>query len=105
MKKIEWKMIKAIKAFKEFKQSNTEVTYEGDYLSVRLCGWEIAKCYPTHVLIKDVAISNEKYCSRTTKSRLNAILSLCETSIIQRNCVWYFSTGGTFGLATFNYSK
>lgn len=86
MRKIESQMLNAIKIKKNWQSGNTRVENFPGEVHVRIFGNLIAK-------ISDEAIylCNCGYSTKTTKSRMNAILSLAtnNTSIYQKKRVWY----------------
>lgn len=85
MRVIEKRMLNAIAKGKSFKSGNTQVIFtDKDNFEVRLHGNKIAV---GNVSEKSVRISHAGWETNTTKSRLNALLSV--NSINQRNFVWY----------------
>lgn len=78
MRKIEQQMLSAIKNRKSWKLSNTEVEICGDTTVVKLFNNTIAKITPTTLLITDAT-----WRSKTTKSRLNALLHWANLPSVQ----------------------
>jgi hypothetical protein len=88
MKVIESSMVRAIRAKKDFKNSNTRVTFFDGVARVYLFNNLIATC---DSITGDIEVFT-RYKSQTTKSRLNAILGeFCNTRIYAKDFVWYYS--------------
>ena len=91
MRKIEQKMIQAIRSRRDWASANTRVdVVDGDRVIVRLHGHPIAE------LIQDDQILWVRDCgyqTTTTKSRLNALLrEFCPgCHVYQKHWVWYLS--------------
>ena len=92
MRKIERLMNAAITAGKDFKLDNTEVVACSNVTDVFLHGNLIARIGETWIELFDGG-----YQSKTTKSRLNAILSEhgCGESIFQKNFQWFVNFQGS----------
>lgn len=91
MRKIEEKMITAIKEAKSYKKDNTEVTYDlgNNQVVIHLHGNLIA--YVDNDVFK-LYLSDAEYRTKTTKSRLNTILSLYDLGkIYSKNYQWYLN--------------
>ena len=94
MRKIEQKMVDAIRSRKDWKSSNTEVvvTY-GNNVNVFLHGNLIA-----YVTDKNIELSDGGWQTTTTKSRLNAIINSftdgTKNGVYQRKYQWYCQTNG-----------
>ena len=90
MRKIETQMCSAVHNSENWSNANTSVSFnEEDNVSVvRLHGNKIATVGDDYVEIFDGG-----YQSKTTKSRLNAIINeFCEPTtdgVFQKNCTWY----------------
>ena len=87
MRKIESLMNAAIKANKNWSNSNTTVTTENGISEVRLHGNLIAKVGDDFVTIFDGG-----WQSNTTKSRLNALCSefcIAGEGVFQKDFLWY----------------
>jgi hypothetical protein len=88
MRKIERLMNDAITASKDWRLDNTEVATEGDVSVVKLYGKTIAEVGSDYIKLFDGG-----YRSATTKSRLNAILSVhgCNfDGVFQKKGEWFF---------------
>ena len=95
MRKIEEKMNKAIRSRKNFKLDNTEVFISsGGVDHVYLHKNLIASFTPTDMTFYSDCVSCGTWKTRTTKSRLNAMLSEFhnELRIFQRKGEWYVNT-------------
>jgi hypothetical protein len=95
MRKIESMMNAAIKAGKDFKMDNTEVLYFSghDKSQVYLHGHLIAEVGPTYIQLFDGG-----YQTKTTKSRLNALLKehgLPGEYVFQKNFEWFINYAGS----------
>lgn len=91
MRKIEKEMIEAIKAKKNYSNDNTRVivSEDGNYIKVELHGNLIAQIWVDSKLM----FSDCGYQTKTTKSRLNAILNHFELpTIYSINFQWYIGT-------------
>ena len=91
MRKIEEEMITAIKEARPYKKDNTKVTYDlgNNQVVIHLHGNLIA--YVDNDVF-NLYLSDAGYRTKTTKSRLNAILSLYDLGkIYSKNCQWYFN--------------
>ena len=87
MRKIEEKMIAAIINRKNWVCDNTMVEIDGDEIIVKLHFHTIAK-----ISKNSIQISSCGYETKTTKSRLNAILSYFgKGRIYQQDFVWYIN--------------
>lgn len=96
MRKIEQRMVEAIRNRKNFRLDNTEVRQNGDSTVVLLFGNLIATIEWTLGLVA-VGFENPNHQTATTKSRMNAVLrELCGVSVYQHRKVWHFSTGTPF---------
>ena len=91
-RKIERLMNAAITAGKDWKLDNTEVVACSNVVDVFLHGNLIARIGETWIELFDGG-----YQSKTTKSRLNAILSEhgCGESIFQKNFQWFVNFQGS----------
>jgi hypothetical protein len=92
MRKIESQMNAAIKAGKDFKVANTQVTTEGDVSRVFLHGNQIATIGENFIQLFDGG-----WQSNTTKSRLNAILQefgIAGERVYQKNFTWFVNYNG-----------
>lgn len=91
MRKVEEQMVSAILERRNWSGGNTSVSYEeGNQISrVYLHGNLIALVGEKYIQLYD-----GNYQTKTTKSRLNAILQKCGDSdrIYQKNFDWYIST-------------
>jgi hypothetical protein len=88
MRKIETQMIDAIHDMRDFKSGNTKVVIEGDTSIVYLHGKKIAEIDENSVCLFDGG-----YQSKTTKSRLNAIISACGNAgecVFQKDFNWFY---------------
>ena len=95
MRKIEEKMNKAIRSRENFKLDNTEVWISsGGVAHVYLHNNLIASFTSTDMTFYSDCVSCGTWITRTTKSRLNAMLSEFhnELSIFQRKGEWYVNT-------------
>ena len=93
MRKIESQMNAAIKAGKDFKVANTQVTTEGDVSRVFLHGNQIATIGENFIQLFDGG-----WQSNTTKSRLNAILQefgIAGERVYQKNFDWFVNYNGS----------
>jgi hypothetical protein len=93
MRKIERLMNDAIKASKDWKLDNTEVVACSNVSDVYLHGNLIARVGETWIQLFDGG-----WRTKTTKSRLNAILlenGLPEEGIFQKKGVWYVQYNGS----------
>ena len=87
MRKIEEKMIDAINYRKNWSCDNTMVEIDGDEIIVKLHFYPIAK-----ISRNSIQLITCGYETRTTKSRLNAILShFGKGRIYQQDFVWYIN--------------
>ena len=87
MRRIEEKMIDAINYRKNWACDNTMVEIDGDEIVVKLHFHPIAK-----IGKNSIQISSCGYRTKTTKSRLNAILSHFGVErIYQKDFVWYIN--------------
>jgi hypothetical protein len=85
MRVIEQKMVSAIQNEKNWSWGNTAVTIENGRILVRLYGHLIAI-----ICEHKIVLSSCGYTTKTTKSRLNAILDhLKLPTIYQKDLVWY----------------
>lgn len=95
MRIIEEKMLEAISRRQNWRRSNTSVVYVSTanisavYLHDNLIALYLHNT--RHVLC-----SSAGWRTRTTKSRLNALLEQFGLAIHQRNGLWYLSDGGMF---------
>lgn len=90
MRVIERKMLDAIRQGKSWTCSNTRVDVCGD--SVRVYLFNNLICMIDNGLSGREMYVKTTYQSATTKSRLNAILrEFCNTSIYQKDYIWYYS--------------
>lgn len=90
MRKIEREMIEAIKVGKVYHNDNTSVSSHDDDGTIRvyLHGHLIAE-----IVGNELSLSDCEYQTKTTKSRLNAILNHFELPIIySKNFQWYIGT-------------
>jgi hypothetical protein len=93
MRKIETQMITAIKDNKDFKVANTEVISCTNVSDVYLHGHLIARIGETWIELFDGG-----HQSKTTKSRLNAILKEhgCDNEyVFQKNFEWFINYNGS----------
>jgi len=93
MRKIERQMNAAIKAGKDFKMANTEVIACSNVSDVYLHGHLIARIGETWMELFDGG-----YQSKTTKSRLNAILrefGIAGECVFQKNFQWFVQYNGS----------
>jgi hypothetical protein len=93
MRKIELQMIAAIKNSKDFKVANTEVIACSNVSDVYLHGNLIARIGETWIELFDGG-----YQTKTTKSRLNAILSafgMDGECVFQKNFQWFVNYSGS----------
>lgn len=94
MRIIEQEMLEAIRLRRNWRKSNTQVIME--------CGGAVTTVYLHGNLIAVMHIngglwlSSQSWRTRTTKSRLNAILEQHNMWIYQRNGLWYFDCGMPF---------
>ena len=90
MRKIEERMVQAIRDRENFTLSNTSVKVYDNDLEVELFGNLIARLTDDGILTL-FTWCKEEYRSMTTKSRMNAILQglRLNCAIIQRNGSWY----------------
>jgi hypothetical protein len=96
MRKIEQRMVDAIRNRKNFRLDNTEVRQNGNSTAVLLHGNLIATIDWIGGVC-GVGFENPKHQTATTKSRMNAVLrELCGVGVYQHRKVWYFSTGTPF---------
>ncbi len=94
MRRIEQAMCRAMERGENFKRDNTTVAQgvtvdDVPYADVYLHGNRIASHFPTH---KELYLRDAGWQSRTTKSRLNALLEFFvspSTKIVQRDWVWH----------------
>jgi hypothetical protein len=88
MRKIEEKMVEAIKNRKNWACDNTIVEVNGEEISVKLHFHPIAKIKKNFL-----TLSSCGYMTKTTKSRLNAILrSFNKQGVYQKDFVWYMNS-------------
>ena len=88
MRQVEKKMIDAIHDMRDFTSGNTKVVTEGDTSIVYLHGSKIAEVDETSIRLFDGG-----YQSKTTKSRLNAIISACGNAgecVFQKDFNWFY---------------
>ena len=93
MRKIELQMIAAIKNNKDFKVANTEVISCTNVTDVYLHGHLIARIGETWIELFDGG-----WQTKTTKSRLNAILSafgMDGECVFQKNFQWFVNYNGS----------
>jgi hypothetical protein len=93
MRKIELQMIAAIKDSKDLKVANTEVISCTHVSDVYLHGHLIARIGETWIELFDGG-----YQTKTTKSRLNAILSafgMDGECVFQKNFTWFVNYNGS----------
>ena len=98
MRKIESQMNAAIAQGTDWTSGNTSVTFEGDVAEVRLHGNLIAKIGEGWIQLWDGGFQ-----SRTTKSRLNAILAengLPGERVFAKSFDWFIQLNTAQGLAT-----
>lgn len=85
MRKIENKMIQAIRSQTNWKSGNTKVEVSRTQCDVRLHGHLIASVFNRGIATKDsphcVVFDHCGYSTATTRSRLNAIATLCSEYI------------------------
>jgi hypothetical protein len=97
MRKIENLMLTAINSGQNMSLDNTKVITENNYSSVYLHGSEIATVGPNNVVINDCG-----YQTKTTKSRLSAIVNtFCKAWLYQKKGQWYLEhkeTGETLAI-------
>lgn len=95
MRKIEERMVQAIRDRKNFTLSNTRVEWDNNECYVYLFGNPIAKFYDGILTL--FTWCNEEYRSLTTKSRMNAVLDAFKQKchIVQRNYSWYLVEDGS----------
>ena len=89
MRKIESRMLAAIKGSQDWHQANTSTETVDSVTIVKLYGHKIAEIGDTWLRIYDGG-----YQSKTTKSRLNAILSQCGLPgdrVYQQAWDWYLN--------------
>ena len=93
MRVIERQMIQAIIQRKNFKKANTEVIKDSDFMYIYLHDNLIAK-YGLNDNWGQLFISHCNWLTNTTKSRLNALISLVDGlgGIYQKNFRWYLVT-------------
>ena len=98
MRKIEQLMNQAITDSKDWQQDNTSVFTTGGSTSVFLHGHEIARI--TH---DGVALNNKGWLTKTTKSRMNAILKEHGAGdyVCQKDFQWFIFDGLTKELKEF----
>ena len=100
MRKIEAKMIEAIKAKKPYTCDNTEVSTSDSVIKVYLHGHLIAQLEDTELFISDCG-----YQTKTTKSRLNCLLSYFNLpTIYSKNFQGYIGEDTWLGNKTFQIS-
>ena len=92
---IEQQMLEAIRLRRNWRKSNTQVVME--------CGGAVAAVYlhgnliaVMHTSVSLIYLSSAGWRTRTTKSRLNALLERYNTHIYQRGGIWYWSNGHQF---------
>ena len=88
-RKIERQMIQSIVNDESFKKDNTKVIYNNTYFDIYLYGHKIAVYYPNSMKLH---VNNCGYATRTTKSRLNALIQFVEgglSGIYQKRGQWY----------------
>ena len=105
MRKIETQMIDAIHDMRDFKSGNTKVVTEGDTSVVYLHGSKIAEVDETSIRLFDGG-----YQSKTTKSRLNAIISACGNAgecVYQKDFNWFYRkfVGALNGVPVFIFKE
>ena len=91
MKKIDKESAKAFMEARKFKTSNTEVVVLPNVTVLKLFGNEIA--YRYNCPDKILSITNCGWKTKTTKSRLNAILIHYDSVKFQRQKKWYLNLG------------
>jgi hypothetical protein len=105
MRKIEKQMIDAIHDMRDFTSGNTKVVTEGDTSLVYLHGSKIAEVDETSIRLFDGG-----YQSKTTKSRLNAIISACGNAgecVYQKDFNWFYRkfVGAMNGVPVFIFKE
>ena len=98
MRKIEQLMNQAITDSKDWQQDNTSVFTTGGSTSVFLHGHEIAR-----ITYDGVSLNNKGWLTKTTKSRMNAILKEHGAGdyVCQKNFQWFIFDGLTKELKEF----
>ena len=98
MRKIEQLMNQAITDSKDWQQDNTSVFTTGGSTSVFLHGHEIAR-----ITYDGVSLNNKGWLTKTTKSRMNAILKEHGAGdyVCQKNFKWFIFDGLTKELKEF----
>lgn len=100
MRKIEKEIIEAIKARKPYSNNNTRVSVssDGDFLKVELHGHVIAEIWD-----KSIQLSDCGYQTKTTKSRLNCLLSHFDLpTVYSKDYQWYIGSDIWLGSKTFS---
>ncbi len=101
MRKIEREMIEAIKAKKDYTNDKTQVRVEGNAVKVYLHDNLIATILENALWLYDGGWE-----SKTTKSRLNCLLSHFKLpQIYQKNYLWYIGDDEWTGSKTFEIVK
>jgi hypothetical protein len=92
MRKIEQKMMDAIKNGKSICLGNTEVRFDNstNECKILLFGNEICTIYPNEQGDYQMHLRDAGWKTSTTKSRLNALLSISSGQIFQAAGVWYY---------------
>ena len=98
-------MVDAIHDQRDFKSGNTKVVTEGDTSLVYLHGSKIAEIDETSIRLFDGG-----YQSKTTKSRLNAIISACWNAcecVYQKDFNWFYRkfVGAMNGVPVFIFKE
>ena len=105
MRKIEKQMIDAIHDMRDFTSGNTKVVTEGDTSLVYLHGSKIAEVDENSIRLFDGG-----HQSKTTKSRLNAIISACGNAgecVYQKDFNWFYRkfVGAMNGVPVFTFKE
>ena len=91
-RKIETQMIQSIVNDESFKKDNTKVINNKTYFDIYLHDHKIAVYYPNSMKLH---INNCGWSTRTTKSRLNALIQFVEgglSGIYQKRGQWYLKS-------------
>jgi|TARA_E500000305_G_scaffold72335_1_gene58285 hypothetical protein len=91
-RKIENEMVQSIVNDESFKKDNTKVINNKTYFDIYLHGHKIAVYYPNSMKLH---VNNCGYATRTTKSRLNALIKFVDgglSGIYQKRGQWYLKT-------------
>jgi len=89
MRQIERQMIQSLVNDESFKKDNTKVVYNNTYFDIYLHDHKIAVYYPNSMKLH---VNNCGWATRTTKSRLNALIQFVEgglSGIYQKRGQWY----------------